>query len=81
MISVMISVPLLSDQPLHRDDKAVLVEFCRMMQYQDWAKFLVEHQTHIEKYSRYNPRDMLYEWLINFYLPPEQETMYHLRFD
>lgn len=59
----------------------VISSFSQTFWGQSWVEFLFDHATKIETDSYYDPATMLYNITIMFHLPPEEETMYRLRFD
>ena len=83
----MITVPWIVDtyNNLSVGQRATDAEFIGKFYYtlhkESWVEFLFEHQTKITVKSYYDPATMLHNVDFQFYLPPEQETMYRLRFN
>lgn len=83
----MITVPWVmdnwsTDQPTSTiSDSVAIARFYETFFGADWVEFLFEHQTKITMKSYYDPATMLHNVDFQFYLPPEQETMYRLRFN
>ena len=62
-------------------DNDAITSFAKRFWGQAWADFLFEHATNIKVKSYYDPATMLHNVDFQFHLPPEQETMYRLRFN
>ena len=58
----------------------IISSFSQTFWGQSWVEFLFDHATKIETESYYDPATMLYNVTMIFHLPPEEETMYRLRF-
>lgn len=82
--SASISVPwvinALVDDPIESKYEAI-EKFFYVLGREPWVEFLFEYQTKIDVESFYDPNTMLHKINFLFYLPPEQETMYRLRFN
>ena len=63
------------------DPTVVISSFAQTFWGQPWVDFLFENAVDIKVESYYDIATMLYNVDMQFYLPPEQETMYRLRFD
>lgn len=81
--SASISVPwvidTLVDDPIKSKHEAI-GKFFYTLGREPWVEFLFEYQTKIDVESFYDANTMLHNINFLFYLPPEQETMYRLRF-
>jgi hypothetical protein len=81
MISVpwMIDMLELQDNPPKAKYEAI-GKFFYALGREPWVEFLFEHQTKIDVESFYDAPTMMHNIMFRFHLPPEQETMYRLRF-
>ncbi len=58
----------------------VISSFAQAFCGQPWADFLFEHAVDVKVVSYYDPATTLHNINMQFYLPPEEETMYRLQF-
>ena len=59
----------------------IISSFSQTFWGQPWVEFLFENAVDVKVESYYDPDAMLYNVTVIFHLPPEEETMYRLRFD
>lgn len=78
----MIVVPFVFDKHEIEDSGPIvcLHKIHTQMQF-PWLEFLFEHVENIEYSKNYSYETMLYNVKFRFYLPPEIETMYHLKYN
>lgn len=83
----MITVPWVMDSwstdptLLTISDSVAIAKFRETFSGAGWVEFLFEHAADIEVVSYYDSATMLHNIDLRFLLPPEEETMYRLRFD
>jgi len=60
--------------------EGAVIALMQTLGHQPWVRFLFEHHTKIDVDACYEPASMLHKVDVIFHLPPEEETMYRLRF-